>query len=339
MRIGVLEWDVSAMGGRHRTMMAFADYFVELGHQVKFFSNFLGVRDGWNTDTFLSWFPFRHLRREHFHWLPEIQRQMDHVPAAWKDLDVLLCSYGGWGWVQQHLPDTRVITWVIHPAQVRSPAVKEVWTNSTTTRKRLQQSARWMNANPRVIHPPHDYSIFREAARPWHQRTIEVVVVGSLLEAKGVVDAAQMAAMEGWSMAILGATWPACAAENDRVCSAIRREICGGARLVLLENATSFTVADTLGQAKVCLSLSLAESCSLVLYEAMHAGCHIVTRDIGSAREQLGDCCAHLYRRNAEAASMVRSALRADPPNNGKRAMLFDRSQCGEETRRALEGK
>lgn len=342
MKIGVLEWDVSALGGRQRTMLAFADFFVELGHEVTVYTDFYNPAPatGWTAKSFLNWFPFQSLRYDHFQWCG-LTREKWTVPESMKQLDVLLVSYGGWGYLQGQLPDTRVIAWVIHPAQRRHDCCREYWTNSETTRRRLRASSRWMRAKPHVIRPPHDYSMFRSCNRPPDQRIIDVAIVGSALWAKGLVKAAALIRKQGLRAVTLASCWKAAEGENQAVIEGVLRAQAGSKQeVVLLTNQPVAAVAPLLGMSKVYLSMSDAESCSLSIYEALSAGCIVVARKVGAAMEQLQGGFGHaVFNRDAGAGRALVQAL-ADGKTNAewlrrKAPTWFDRGDP--EVRRAIE--
>ena len=335
MKIGVLEWDISTLGGRHRTMLAFADYAVALGHEVAFYSSFNNPRPGYTEDTCLDWFQCSHLQREHLKFGP-LHRRYDAstVPLAWHSLDVLIVPYGGYGHLQGLLPGVRVIPWVIHPEQARASSVREVWTNSETTRRRLVESDRWADSNPRIVVPPHDYSLFRQHAKPWDERDIDVLAVGSFLRAKGLVEFSAMVDLLGLRGAVAGTAWGRAAEENAEV----QAELADGPCEVH-SNLPGDEVARLMGRAKTLVSFSRAESCPLVYYEAMNAGCRVLSLDVGAAREQVGavgmvaTSDEHLVRLVAS----VQGQVPIESPQ--ERGLLFDRINCGGNVQQALRNE
>jgi glycosyltransferase involved in cell wall biosynthesis len=331
MRIGVLEWNVASLGGRMRTMLCFADFFKAEGHDVTFYSNFLEARAGYTQENLLEQCAFNTLAPSDFVWL-ELKRSMlaSDVPAAWHALDLLLVPYGGYGYLQDLLPTVRVVCWVIHPAQARSLSTHEIWTNSVTTRDRLLQSTRWCDVGPflHVVVPPHDYSIFRAAARPWASRQYDAIAVGSLLDAKklGLFDV--VCAQLGLRSVIVGKTWAAAEEENKRVYQTLSYSD-------LYMNISTQRVADLLGNSKICILPSEAESCPLIVYEALNAGCNILARNVGAVTEQLADC-GRVFDDDARLVSFVADARRTLFCDAPARGALFDRAVVGVQTRKRL---
>jgi glycosyltransferase involved in cell wall biosynthesis len=327
MRIGVLEWDISQMGGRHREMMFFADYLISKGHRVTLYSNFVSPTAGWNTRTFLNWFHFQHLHYEHCSLEFNLQRWMREIPREWHDLDVLLCSYGTWGHLQRLLPHTRVITWVIHPDQARPEPDVRVWTNSQTSLARLRSSPTWSNADIRVVPSPIDYGIFREHSKPKDERYIDAVVIGSMLPDKRLIEAFEVCQSIGCSSVFFCTTWPAASTENNEIRTRMVRM---GVRYWM--NVPSKEVARALGTAHVYLSMSVAESCSLAIYEAMNAGAVVVSRNVGSVVEQTG-ALGYVFEDPSRVGYMLEKALADSIVGcSMARGMLFDREVIGHVT-------
>ena len=327
MRIGVLEWDISQMGGRHREMMFFADYLISRGHQVRLYSNFLSPTAQWNTGTFLDWFHFQHLHYEHCSVDFGLKRWMRDVPREWHDLDVLIGSYGTWGHLQRLLPHTRVITWVIHPAQARPEQNVRVWTNSQTSLARLKASPTWTNADIRTVPSPVDYGLFRKWSRPKDQRQLDVVVIGSLLRDKRLVEAFEACRSIGCTSEFFCTTWPAASTENKEI-----REKLDDMGVKYSLNVSSEIVAKALGDAHVYLSMSVAESCSLAVHEAMNAGTAVVSRNVGSVVEQTG-ALGYVFEDPSLVQRMLEKALGDSIVGcSMARGMLFDRQVVGHVT-------
>ena len=335
MVIGVLEWDVASLGGRQRTMLAFADYFKELGHRVRFISNCSSPPKSLLAQTDLRFltpadFQVTELTRNY--------RPGEKLPDAFDGLDVLLCSYGGWSYLAPMLPETRVICWVIHPDQARLADRLEVWTNSQTTAARLAGSEQWRDAAPVVLYPPHSYAEFRRDPIPWVDRRLSVLAVGSLLRAKRLDLVAQLSDNRSWwNVTIVGATWDAAEQENREVLKDIYRT---PASHRLRIDVTSSEVADLMRSAKVFCLPSEAESAPLCIYEALNAGCSIVARRVGAVEEQLRGCRQHsqMFDRDEEFEPCVLRALDRQPPGyTPSVGMEYDRERIGFLIRKALE--
>ena len=321
------------MGGRQRTMLCWADYFKLLGHHTTFYTNFTETRPGFDQGTFLEWFPFTELDYYDISIVPSLKRRMaaDEIPAEWHGLDVLVVPYGGYGYLQDLLPSVYVVAWVIHPDQAFRQSVRRIWTNSMTTRKRLLDSERYAQYGDRinVVVPPHPYEMFRQAAKPFDDRKYDVVAIGSLLHAKGVVEYANLVERGGLKGALVGATWEADRDENAEVLGAV------AGRLDVMTNVPSGVVADVLGNSKVFLSMSRAESCPLSTYEALNAGCNCVVRGVGAAVEQLAGA-GRVFVHDREALPLVVLSLEKQGPSL-QRGRLFDRDTVGHRVRHQLE--
>jgi len=340
MKIGVLEWNIAALGGRQRTMLCFADYFIELRHEVRVYSDFFdedGQTYGYTSETFLDWYNFGHLKYEHLVWtnLQRTYGSAAEIPREWGGLDVLLVPYGGYGYLQSMLPNTRVITWVIHPEQRRHMEVQEIWTNSRTTRERLLSSREWERSDPKVVIPPHSYKIFRDAALPWNERVYDLICIGSMLYAKGLVEFTDMCHKGGYRGIILSSTWDAARSENARVereitdHGAVRVSEPAGHTVEYMTNVPASKVAAIIGSARVGVSFSRVESCPLTMYEYLNSGCGIAARGVGAIEEQVGPS-GHYFSHDAIAPDAVGTALQfPDDPRGMQRGLEFDRETVG----------
>jgi len=276
MKVGVLEWDVSQLGGRHRTMCAFADALDEhTGWEVSLLSQRPQGIGAWRMERLV---PERICR-----WIP-LKRTMtrEETPAALGALDVLIIPYGGFGYLQGHFPDVTVIQWVIHPEQARFQEVKHTWTNSETTLARLENCLGWKGCGARVIAPPHDLSPF--AYYQTDPRMIDVLCVGSLLRSKRLVEFAEIAKERRWNAVILGSCWPDISYEAGMVMTEILEQ-----GIPLRVNVSRQEMARYMGASKVIASMSTTESAPLISWEAMAAGAIPVMRSAGAVREQLGE--------------------------------------------------
>jgi len=343
MKIGVLEWNVASLGGRQREMLAFADWWTLAGHDVTLYSNWLETPTAtYGPDTFqdrtsyLGAVKFAGQREVKVAWLP-LERHLTRPFPEWKGLDVLFCSYGSWGHLQKLMPKTKAITWVLHPDQARPDPTVPIWTPTRTCRTRLMESTNWAGSDPLVIPPPHDFSLFRRACRPWAERELDVLVVGTLLDSKRLVPAARMLKDLGLKSLIVGMSCAALKDENERVLAEL---LALGADVV--ENATSVVVAKLMGNTKIYLSLSEHECASVCIYEALNAGMWPIVRVAGSAIEQLSDgeygsptTC------DEGVASILRHALGArglivNCDRQRRRGLTFDRLEIGGQSLEAL---
>lgn len=284
MKLGILEWNIAALGGRQRTMMVFADFLKSSGYNVKVYSEFSPETEEYNKGNFLDWHNFTDLTPNDFVLDFGLKRRYKEkeIPNELRNLDVLIVPYGGYGYLQSYLPNTHVICWIIHPDQALFSNVREIWTNSKTTKKRLLLTERFKDAEPilRVVYPPHSYKIFRDNAKEWKNRTYDVICIGSLLESKGLSIFDKIVQELNIKGIILATSWERAQEENINILAELKTKT--------LVNVKSKEVAKYLGDSKVYVSTSYTESSSLAIYESLNAGCVPLVRAVGSEAEQLG---------------------------------------------------
>ena len=344
MKIGVIEWRVECGGGRHSTMMAFADCLHEVGHEVQVFSQFAG-----RFHETLKRYGCRSLHPDQLVAMPDLRRlyrTRAEIPSDWRGLDLLIVSTGGMGHLQR-LIDVPVVAWVIHPGQARDEACTRYWTNSESTRNSLRWNTRWSDAEVGIVIPPHDYTPFRAASISTSRRKYDVAVVGASIPTKRLLEAAEAA---------LDVTRPDRSGRPLRVAACVKTydehmaveiynqnyarqratiEALRKRGVTVVENATRQTVAEVLGDSVFYLSLSTDESCSLVIYEALNAGCTPIVLESGSAREQIGRH-GHVVKDREQAQGCLRT-----PPklleNQISYGCKFDREAVRDDLVRAVE--
>lgn len=327
MKIGILEWNLSALGGRQKTMMCFADFLKSTGHKIKIYGNFPDERpeDNYNRHSFLQWHSFAHLQLSDFDFDFGIQRKFkqSNIPSEWHSLDILLVPYGGYGYLQEYLPEVRVICWVIHEAQKYYSCIREIWTNSHTTKKRLLLSKNWQGCEEiiKVIRPPHDYSLFRNASKSWIKREYDAVCISSLLESKGLNIFDNVARSLDINAVIIGASWHQDRTENEKVLASLKSDV--------LVNLKVNEIATILGNSKCYVSTSYAESCSLTIYEALNAGCIPVVRAVGAEAEQCGVLGETFLSDNQLKKRLVETLSESSILNPQKIGIMFDRIFVG----------
>lgn len=286
MKIGIIEWNIGCGGGRHSTMLAFAECLNEAGYDISVFSQLNKP-----ASEILHFYGCKSLDSSCLIDTP-LQRRYDNfeIPPQWKKQDLLIVSYGGWGHIQKYI-NINVVAWIIHPDQGRDSSCTRYWTNSHKTATRLLNDKRWEDAPIEVVIPPHNYSMFRRSAKPWHERRYDVALVGAAIPSKRLLDAARLTRRLGFSTVAAVKTY------EQQMSKAIynqtdleQADIVQGLRTLgadTVVNASRNVVAELLGESKYYLSLSTDESCSLVIYEALNAGCIPVIKDVGAAKEQL----------------------------------------------------
>jgi len=306
-------------------MMSFADYFKFLGHEVKVYANFDPPHPpgekGHGEKTFLEWYNYEHLTYNDFCLGGVVRRygkRWKHpVPEEWQDLDMLLVPYGGYSPLQAELPNTRVVCWIIHPAQAFNGMVEEIWTNSNTTKGWLIKEgvySKW-ESHIHSIQPPHDYGIFRRAAKPFEERRYNLVCVGGLIGSKRT-DLFDALARKIGKGVIIGSLWNWKKGEGEALIPTLRT----AART----NVPAKEVAQILGDARVFVTFTETESCALTIYEALNAGCRCVVTPVGAAAEQMG-AFGKMFWAEAEAERLVREFLVSPGPDPRQQGILFDR--------------
>ncbi|MFW6014973.1 MAG: glycosyltransferase [bacterium] len=91
-------------------------------------------------------------------------------------------------------------------------------------------------------------------------------------------------------------------------------------------NISREDVAKILGKSKVFFFPSIYESCPLVIYEALNAGCTIVSRNVGAVKEQL-DGHGYIFDNNGQILKKLNKAF-TNPLDYDKiidRGIKFDR--------------
>ena len=281
MRISILEWNLASAAGRQQTMVSgFADCFAELGHDVKVYANFLRGHIP-SKDKLLHYHLADHLTMENFDFSHRIQRRSpEGMPLEeWSQSDILLIPYPAYSWLGDYVT-CPIFTWFIaKPERWWPEHVARVWTNSETQKERLGLE------EARVIYAPHDYSVFREQAKPLEDRGVDVLVVAPITKTRENVhilsselEDAQRLSDEG--LKVLG-LFLAKTSEEQRLVKELRFEH--------YVNIPRRYVAGFMGTSKVLFHPSPLESCSLVIFEALNSGCYPVVREAGACREQLGD--------------------------------------------------
>lgn len=336
MKIGVLEWDITSLGGRQRTMLTFADYFAEMGHDV-----FVFTRGTPNVPGSPS--PYECPRVMGLHTLSQDDILTIDYSAGGDDrlivkskaielfdgLDLLLVGYGGYGYLQEHVPHTRVVAWVINPIQVRPKSLKEFWTNCQTTWIKLMQS-KWGcggGLKSRILVPPHDYAPIRHASKEPSAREYDFLYVSGAVPSKRYdlfMNTVKGLREDSWvgkaAMAI--STW-GIDIEQSWLDTAERCATEAG--IDLMFNPSRDDIERLYGNSKVFCLPSTIESCPLVIYEAMSGGCHIASRDVGAVREQTGENL-HIFNTDGAMKHAMLDALEcSDARCEYRGAPQFDR--------------
>lgn len=302
MKIGILQPDVTRIGGSISTTLQFADCFKELGHTVKIHSSFNGrfqIKLIDKKEKVLEYYDCKHLTMEDFIWDLRISNNYD------------LCFTRKI--LQPNVSHVKNIIWAILPNEVKSNNnLIEFWTNSKTTKSKMNKN---FQKKVVIVPAPHDYSVFRKNIQKEKKYDIVSILRGNDFNQKGIPLYAKMVKkLKRKSLLITTYT-------NDNDLKKIKK-----LRVPYVLNKTRTQIAKILGQSKFFFFPSYNESCPLVIYEAMNSGLTIVSRDVGAVIEQL-DGNGYIFENDDGAYKKLNYAL--DNPLDCdtiiKRGMFFDR--------------
>ena len=287
MNINIVERNLASCGGRQQTMISgFADCFASMGHNVKIYSNFLQGHIPKKANL-LDYHLARHLTMDNFDFSHPIDRNYpDQMPLTeWSRGDMLLVPYLPFSFLGEYI-SCPIVSWAIaEPGKYYPQHLARIWTNSHTQKKLLGLD------KARVIYAPHDYSPFRDQAMPWSERKIDVLVTtkyrhswfGGTAEGSKVLsgEIAEAEELHNMGLKVVGL-----------FLVKERKDIMDLMENVSFEhyiNIPRTYVAGFMASSKILFHPSVADSCSLMLYEGLNAGCVPVTRETGACREQMGD--------------------------------------------------
>lgn len=258
---------INKIGGSIRTLLSYMDAIKELGWEVKMWTrvneNLSHFRD---LQSQLDFNGFKNLDGHDF---------IINGPFPKEENDIMFIR----GNVLPSFKDRKCITWCISDGDVKDdPSILERWTNSNTTAAKY-------TSDMEVVIPPHDYEIFRKHGdNPQHNRRIEYVHIARINGAseKGIdvfIDMVHRIRKARQSLLI------AICNMNDVKSVNYLKSL----DIPVVINQDRAQMASILNNSKYLLFPSRNESCSLSIYEAMNAGCIPIVRNVGSAREQMGD--------------------------------------------------
>ena len=331
-----MENNAAALGGRQITMFdGFADAFRELGHDVKIYSNFLQGHIP-KKEKLLDYHLAPNLSMDDFEFSYPIQRHMpEELPLReWSRGDLLLIPYLDYSWLGDYV-SCPIVSWAIaQPGKWYPEHLTRIWTNSHTQKKLLGLD------EARVVYAPHDYSLFRDQAKPWEERKIDVLVTAKYRHSwfGGKTEGAKILKdeiAEAETLYETGLNVVGIFLVKDR------KDI-----LELLDNV-SFEhyinlprryVAGFMASSKVLFHPSTAESCSLMIYEGQNAGCIPIVRETGACREQMGDV-GLVYTDFEEAKRRIKEVLKTgyNIDTSMKQGVKFDRVSNIETLKEELE--
>lgn len=274
LKIGVIEFNISRMGGRQSTMLQFADYFKSMGHKVKFIT-YWGVSRGYlsecpKKEEICSYHGLNFLQLTDFDWGMQKYRREGEWP---KDYDVFFIASPRWTDIS-HKTEIPTVVWkIVDTINCPNPeAVLEFWTNSKTVKEKIKNFGRAIHA----VQPPYSFKKFRDAARKKREIDIIDVVRYNSRTAKKIDLFMEIAMRFKLSSMLIFLVHD----ESDL------KEI-KNLGVPFAYNLSKEDLAKYLGNAKVFFHPSIDESCSISVYEALNAGCFPVVYDVGAVREQL----------------------------------------------------
>ena len=254
MKILVYQPRIFRIGGSICTMLTFADFFKSLEHDVDVYYDSILDSQIEDIPNLLEFYNLKFLNEDNFK--SDINE---------KDYDLLFTRA-----FYAHKFKIPAIVWCIISGFRISSNIIEYWANSNTTKKKLSVPSL-------VMIPPHDYSIFRPSNLNI-KRDIDVLTVIRTNEFKD---------KGGFDFVEIHKKYP-----NSLMVTTVSNqrdlEFLKNLNIKFVYNLSRIEVAKYMKRSKVFVLASYRESCPLVIYEALNAGCIIVSRDVGCVKEQLG---------------------------------------------------
>lgn len=294
LKICLLEFDLSAFGGRHIEVIdGFLDTFRELGHDVTLvgcWTNKLLQSEGELTEKIMSKLDLDDIKIFDWRKLPSGER----VPSSqfvdfFNGFDLIFsCAHyhGLWRYIK-----TPIIYWVIAKPTVRVlsglnnlklPSRVHIWTETQHQKNEIEIP------NAKVVYSPLDCSMFRKNAKPWSQREIDILLVTAITKWKidrYVLDKElEYIDRIGKKMNLRVVGLFTYRKKRD-----YEKEIIDNLSFEKYINVSRREVPKFMGNSKIFFHPSPFECAALVHYEALNSGCYPVVRLAGSAREQLGN--------------------------------------------------
>lgn len=262
--------------GRPYTMANFADVLLEEGHDVTFFyfvDRHMGQEDYIKGGNFSN-LSIENMCKVEGDTQTEIRKKIIEK-SSFFDKVIFEMQYlrerhdNDFGNIIDNI-DADIYFWLIipHPVIQNIPDRAVILTNSFTTRNILRYKQTEYDKDNRIfiVHPPIDYSPFRENRKTIIERSSEIVVSTRSLTGK-------------WDKKNL--EW------YKKILRDYDSTVLGQFNDNFVWNRGK--VAKKFGDAKIYLSLSQVESASLAIYEALNAKCIPLVYWCGAALEQIGD--------------------------------------------------
>ena len=178
-----------------------------------------------------------------------------------------------------------------------------------------------------MVIPPHDYSLFRKNNSQHKKYDVVSILRGNDFKLKGLQTYADAVKVLGCkSMLITTST-------SDRDLKNIK-----SLNVPFVLNQTKQQVSEILGQSKTFFFPSYYESCPLVIYEALNAGCTIISRDVGAVKEQLNGN-GYVFTSDRDCVKLLRYGMDNlfSQDRLIERGLMFDRVNQLEKIQKCLD--
>lgn len=316
MRVAIVERDLSKLGGRQITMIdGFGDCFKELGFDVALYSERMP-----NLSKLLT----KRIKSDDV----RLYRNLGEIADELNEYDFTLLSHPSLSGIGKWVKKPIACWYIAQPRKWYPGLVDRVWTNSYTQKRRLGLF------DAEVIYPPHDYSPFREASLPWRERPIDILIVTPIVKwgerRRSLVR--ELRGISYFSLEYGLKTVFVLRASNVSDILASR-----DLPHEKFYNISRRYVSYLMGGSKILFHPSPVESFSLVIVEALNAGCYPIVRRAGAAEEQLGNI-GFIYDDFREAEKEILRVL-----NDGHyswisedRGLKFDRSSVVDRIRKEI---
>jgi len=301
----------------------FADAFKSLGNDVTVYGNFLQGHIP-KKEKLLDYHIAPNLSMDNFVFSYPIQRSMpEQMPLSeWSRGDMLLIPYLDYSWLGDYV-SCPIVSWAIaEPTRWYPEHLTRIWTNSHTQKKLLGLD------EARVVYAPHDYSLFRDQAKPWGEREIDVLVAAKYRHSwfGGKAEGAKILSgelAEAEKLHRMGLNVVGVFMVKDRKDAPALLDSVSFEHYV---NLPRRYVAGFMASSKVLFHPSTAESCSLMIYEGLNSGCVPIVRETGACREQMGDV-GLVYTDFEEARGRIKQVLKNgyDIESSMRQGIKFDR--------------
>lgn len=289
LKIAVIQPGLSRIGGHLQTTMAFADTFKEIGSEVRVFATFedanlaASARLVPELDAIPEFYNLSNLELNDFSWSLDKETIETFAPD--------LLFFAGRYFDYSRELDAKKVAWMVGVNDERRLGdVDEMWTNSPVTQMIFARK-------PEVVVAPHDYSAFRAA---WQDEKDYDVIGVMRSDFSDTGKGLELYAKCVKSLGLKGLL--VTTIESDE-----KRQRIDSLGIPYVSNVTRAEVARLMGKSRILFLGSYAESCPLVIYEALSAGLLPVARDVGAISWQIGSH-GYLFKHDDEAEAVLKKA-------------------------------